>query len=632
MGKKLTLGVTIVLLLAAFLALNLVSGRVLRGARIDTTEGSIFTLTRGSRNIAASPDEPVTLKFYYSAKLARGKGDVPAYAQRVREMLEEYARASNGKVRLEVIDPEPFSEAEDDAVKAGLVGVPVSTTESLYMGLVGTNSIDTKEKIAFFDPRKERFLEYDISRLIYSLANPTRRVVGLITGLSMDGGFTMDPRTRQPTQTAAWQIMSELRGVLEVRVLSNPAAIPDDISVLLVVHPKDLPESTLYAIDQYVLGGGKAAIFVDPNCEVDQDPAMMGMGGAGHSNLARLFDAWGIEVPEGMLAADTGLAQPVMVGRNRPEQVSYVLWLGADTTALAQDDPVASSLQKVMFATSGYVRAKAGATGGATLTPIVRTSAKAMEMPASMLGFPPDPKGLLAKYVEGKEPLVLAARVTGRLATAFPEGPPGEGAKEGERLKESRGETNVIVVADCDLLSDPMWARQQNFFGQQVLIKMADNADFVLGIVDNLSGSNDLISVRARREAARPFTLVEEMRKRAEQRYLAEQSLLEAKQKETEAKLAELQGKRGDQSALVLSPEQEAEVERFRAELLDTRKKLREVRKGLNDDIERLGKQLELINTALVPALVAMFAVGLGLFRRMRRAESVAKASREGKS
>jgi ABC-type uncharacterized transport system involved in gliding motility auxiliary subunit len=643
MGRTLQVILASLLLLALFFAVNMLSAWGLRGARLDATEGSMFTLTKGSRAIARSADEPVHLTLYYSAKLAQGRPEIQSYAQRVREMLEEFQRGSDGKVILEVIDPEPFSEAEDKAVAAGLVGIPVNNAgESLYLGLVGTNSIDTKETIAFFDPRKERFLEYDISRLVYSLAHPQRRVVGLLSGLPLEGGFTMDPRTRQPQQTPPWQIMSELRGVFEVKSLNDPATIPDDLSVLLVVHPKNLSETALFALDQYVLRGGKAVLFIDPLCENDEGGGMGAPPEQRASNLSRLFDAWGIESPPDVLAADNQLAESVFIGtRQRPEQVSYMVWLGCDKRALARDDAVTGNLGKVNFATSGILRVKKDATEHVTLTPIVTTTRSAMAMPRDALGFPPDPKAVARQYVAGTEALTLAARLGGKARTAFPDGRPkpaqGQPAPPdaGPALAQSTGDIQVIVVADCDVLADNMWARQQNVFGQNVLLKLADNADFLMSAIDNLSGSTDLISVRARRESARPFKTVEAMRKRAEQRYLAEQKLLEEKLKETEANLAALQGKRGeDKTSLVLTPAQEAEVEKFRAEMVDTRKRLRAIKKEQRDDIESLGVQLQLINTALVPALVVLVAAGAGLVRRSRRAASVAAArgAREAKA
>lgn len=631
MRGRIRLVVAVVLLVVLFVALNMVAGAGLRGLRLDATEGSLFTLTEGAGAIARSPDEPVTLKFYYSAGVAQGRPEIQSYAQRVRELLEEFRRASGGKITLEIIDPEPFSEEEDTAVAAGLTGVPVNSAgESLYLGLAGTNTIDTRETIPFFDPRKERFLEYDIARLIYTLAHPTKRTIGLISGLPMEGGFAMDPRTRQPVQTPPWQMMNEIKSAFDVRTLTGEEPIPSDLSALLVAHPTSLSDAVLFAIDQWVLSGGATIIFVDPLCEADLSAGQGSPGVPSAPGLAKLFDAWGVEIPEGLVAADELLGEPVLVrSGSRPEQVTYLVWLGCDKRALSRDDAATGNLSKVNLGTAGVIRAKEGASRPALVTPVITTTPRAMAMPASVIGFPPDPKAVTRAFAAGDRSLTLAARLGGRVASAFPNAPPaGARVAEGDALKESAKDMNVLLVADCDVLGDGLWARPQNFFGQQVLAKIADNSDFVVGAIDNISGGTDLVSVRAREESARPFTTVQDMERRARASYLAEEEALEALKKETEERLAQLQQPATEGGSLVLTPEQEAEVRSFRAQLLDTRKKLREVKRGLRDDVDRLGVQLKLINTALVPALVTLFAVGLGLYRRARRAESVANAAK----
>lgn len=627
MSKRLQAILLLLALIAGFFALNMLAGRLLTGARIDATEDSVFTLTRGSRNIARSPDEPVKLAYYFSSKLAQGRPELEAYARRVRELLQEYARASDGKIKLEIIDPEPFSEQEDKAAADGLVGVPMGGGENLFFGLVGTNSVETRETIPFFDPRKERFLEYDVSRLLYSLANPKKKVVGLISGLPLEGGFTIDQRTRQPTQTPAWRIVDEIKGLFELRSLS--AEIPADVDVLLLVHPKSLSDRALYAVDQFVLRGGRLLAFIDPLCENDETGGQFAIGTMRGSNLTRLTDAWGVEMPSDKLAADDAIALRIGVGdRSNPEAVPYVVWLGCGDKSLVKDDAVTGSLKQVIMGTAGFIRTKQGATDALTITPLIHTTSTAMELPTESLGFPPDPKALLKRYTPGSTPLTLAARLSGKAKTAFPDGPPAP--KEGEApaaapkdapLKESANDVNIILVADCDMLSDRMWVNVENFFGQQFLRKISDNGDFALSAIDNLMGSADLIAIRARRESTRPFVVVEDMQRRAEKQYLAEQTILQTKIDETIAEINKIQAARDDQDArLVLTPEQEAKKEQLNKELIEARKKLREVQRKLREDIETLGVQLKLMNTAAVPVLVAVFALGLWFVRKARRA------------
>ncbi len=631
MGRRFQAGLVIALLVLLFVGGNMLAGSLVHGARIDATQGSLYTLTTGSRNIARSPAEPVTLRFYYSAKLAQGRPGIETYARRVRELLEEFQRTAGGKIRLEIIDPEPFSEAEDQAVQAGLQGVPVNASgDNLYFGLVGTNTIDTREKIAFFDPDKERFLEYDLARLIHSLANPKRKVVGLISSLQIEGGFTMDQRTRQPRQTPPWTIAGEIKGVYDLRDLGQPAEIPKDIDVLMVVHPKNLPETTLYAIDQFVLGGGRLLAFVDPNCENDEGAGQFGAGDRS-SSLAGLLDTWGVEIAPASVVADADLAMRVYTNdQGRQEPMPYLVWLGLTDKVMAHDDAVTGQLSRVHVATAGAIRAKAPAkdapaTPRVAIAPLMHSSATAMLMPVSALTFPPDPRQLLKAYTPGKEELTIAARLSGKVATSFPDGRP-KGDKEPDAkapespgLKESNGPINVILVADCDILADGLWVREENFFGQRVARVMADNADFTLSALENLMGGSDLISVRSRREVARPFTLVDKMQRRAEQQNQAEQEVLKTKLQQAQEKINQLQQQRGDAGALVLTPDQQKVVDDLRTEVLQTRKQLREVQRGLRDDIDRLGAQLKFINIGLMPILVTLGAVGLGLFRRARR-------------
>lgn len=613
--------------LALFIGVNMLAERLLTGVRLDATEGAIFTLTQGSRNIARSPAEPVTLTLYYSAGAATGRPELEAYARRVRELLREFERASGGKVVVRVVDPAPFSESEDDAVRAGLTGIPLDAGKVLYLGMVGTNTIDTREVIPFFDPRRERFLEYDVSRVVYTLANPRPKVVGLISSLRLEGGVMFDPRTRQPMQTPAWRVAEEIRGLFDLRPLTNPAAIPEDVDALMVVHPKGLSEQTLYAIDQYVLRGGHLLLFVDPNCENDEAGGMFGMGVDRSSSLEPLLRAWGIDQPPGVVVADDQMALRVVAGdRSNPEPMPYVVWLEARGERLAADDAVTGVLGRVMLATAGHVRLAEGSR--LTMSPLISTTERAMAMPVADLGFPPNPRDLQRKFVPGDKALTLAARFTGPVASAFPDGPPapeeGEAtASAGTHRAQSSGDATIIVVGDADLLADGMWVRRQDFFGTPLVQRLADNGDFVLGALENLTGGRDLTTVRARRDTNRPFTVVEQMQRRADQRVLAEQSVLEERLRDTQAELDRLQAARSDEAGSpVLTPAQREKVEEFRAQMLDTRRKLREVNRTLRADIETLGLQLKFINTGLMPLLVAFAALVLALLRRARRGAS----------
>ena len=622
----------ILLLVVLFFAVNMLAGVGLRGVRYDATQGSLFTLTSGSRSIARSFDEPVTLTLYYSAKLAQGRPDIQSYALRVTELLEEFARLSGGKIKIVRIDPQPSSEEEDEAVAQGITNIPVSPTDFLYFGLVGTNSVDTREVIPFLDPSRERFLEYDIARLLYSLNNPKKKVVGLISSMQLAGGFTINPQTRQPMQTPAWQVAQQIRATFELRPLGGSlTAIPADVDVLMIAHPKNLTDETLFAIDQFVLKGGRVLAFIDPFCENDeqagQDPTQR------FSQFTKLLDAWGVDVVRGKIAADKQLAKQVVIGsQQRPERVMYVGWIGLGKDQLSKDDPITGQLNLLNVATAGHIRAKEAppAPQGehptrfkAAIAPLATTTATAWEMPIEEVLFQPDPRAMLERYQAGTQPLTIAARLSGEVQSAFPDGIPStDPAKPAvpAGLKQSEGSINVILVADSDMLADMQWVRVQNFFGQQIGQAFANNGDFVINALDNLSGSRDLMAVRARQERTREFELVDKMRREAEDRFAVKQKELQLKVQDTQTRLMELQAKRGsDEGSFVLSPEQQAELDKLRAEFTDSRKELRAVRRNLTQDIETLGTKLKFINIALVPALVTLGAVGLGALRASRR-------------
>jgi ABC-type uncharacterized transport system involved in gliding motility auxiliary subunit len=641
MGRRVGLIGGILVLIVLFFALNMLASVGVRSARLDLTESKAFTLTSGSRAIAKSFDvkEPVTLTLYYSAKVARNRPELKTYYDRVHELLEEYERAAKGGIKLVVVDPEPFSEAEDTAVEKGLQGLQLGPANA-YLGLVGTNSVNTTEVIPFFDPRQERFLEYDISRLLYSLQHPTKKKVGLISSLQIQGGFTFDPQTRQPRRTPAWQAIEEVRKQFELKPMgASIKVVPDDIDVLMLVHPQKLDDATLYAIDQFVMRGGKLLAFVDPLCENQESPQQQqGQTIDRASHLEKLLDAWGVEVVPGKFAADKTLALEVrMPGANgRPELVQFVGWLGLKPDQMAKDDPIVGDLSLLHLATAGSIRAKKPAPPApgqtpppepphATITPLLHTTTQSMEMPTEVMSMQPDPRTMLKLFVAGNEELVLAARLGGEVPSAFPNGAPAPAdaasPPPAPGLTKSTGPINVVLVADADMLADGMWMRQQEIFGA---MKFADNGDFVVNAIDNLSGSTELMSVRARKTEQRPFEVVDKMRRSAQLELQSKEDELNKKLEDTRANMQKLQAQKGKDNQFVLSADQQKELEKIRDEFASTNKQLRQVRLSLNKDVENLGTRLKFINIGLIPLVVALGALGLGAVRAARR-RSVAK-------
>lgn len=632
------------LAVALFFALNVFANGAFKNATLDLTAGRLYTLSPGTRQLLARLKEPVTLRFYFSQRLADTVPSYANYAARVRELLERYASLAAGKIRLEIYNPEPFSDAEDRAVGYGLQGVPAGASgEQVYFGLAGTNSTDDEESIPFFQPDRERFLEYDLTKLVGNLANPKKKVIGLVSTLPLAGSFG-NPMMGQGT-VPPWVVLTQMRQLFTVRELGeNPDKIDREIDVLMIVHPKNLSEKTQFAIDQYVLGGGRALVFVDPNAESDASPSPMLMAGASSSDMKRLFDAWGMALVPDKVAGDRALATRVQaqVG-GRTQTIDYIAWLSLDSGNFSRDDVVTADLSRLLFASPGILEKKKDAT--TAFTPLVETNPDATEIEADKLRMFPDFLSLLASYKPLGHALTLAARVQGNVKTAFPDGPPGElagkasdkasSAKEGgvaeagkpapeapkaeSWLKESAKPINVIAVADADMLSDRFWVRSQDFFGQQLVQPIASNGDFVINALDNLAGSDALIGLRGRGLSARPFDLVQQLRTEADTRYLAKAQELQDRLKDTEKKLAALQKEGESGSRQILSAAQQQEIDKFRGEILATRKSLRDVQHALRVDIERLDAILKFVNIGLIPILIGIAALVVALVRSTRR-------------
>ena len=608
--KKLMYSSAGLLLIAlAFLAFNMVSGLALTNARLDLTEQKLYTISDGTRQILGELDEPINLYFFYSDKSAKDLVVLRNYARRVEEMLKAYAQAADGKIKLHIVDPEPFSEDEDKAAEFGLQAVPAQQGgDAIYFGLAGTNSVDDHQVIPFFPLDQEEFLEYEVSRLVQSLAHPQRPVVGVLSGLPLNGGFDM--QTQQPS--SPWMVMEEIRQLFQIESLKPDVdQIPDKVSVLLLVHPKNLSEQTQYAIDQFVLRGGKLLAFVDPWSEADHAMPMPGeMGGEGKSSdLPALFKAWGFEMLPGKVLGDGAYAMSVSMGQGeRPAR--HPAWLTLPRQALDPSDVATANLETLTVATPGILRPLEGAK--THFVPLIHSSEYAMPFDAQRFAMLRNPQELMGELNPSGDRYTVAARISGPAQSAFPDGI--EGRKDGLKSADN---INVIVVADTDMLSDRMWVQVQDFFGQRVPQPWADNSAFAINALDNLSGSEALISVRSRGRFTRPFTVVEDLQRQAEARFREQEQALKQRLSETEEKLASLQNQ-DPAKALELTPEQQATLQQFMQEKLRIRKELREVNYQLNADIEKLGRTLKFINIALVPLVLTLGVLLLWAWRRRR--------------
>ena len=613
-----------------FLALHVFSTETFRNLTLDLTEGRVYTLSDGTKEVLAAIREPVTLRLFISDDLIEQSPSFKDYAKNVQELLERYVQLSNNRIKLELVRPEPFSPEEDRAVGFGLNGVPITQAGNLgYFGLAGTNTTDDLDVIPFISPQRDRFLEYDLSRLVQNLANPKKKKVGLVSSLPM----ISDPVKRY----RPWQVIEQLRQFFDVQRITLEDPVPEDIDVLMVVHPRDMDDTDLYYIDQHVMRGGKTLIFVDPFSETaTRGNAMKRQPPDTGSDLKKLFAAWGIKYDKTKVLGDRIGAQRVSAGRDslgRPVITDYIAWVTLTDDQVKRDDVVTGELEKITVATSGFIEKAEGASYD--LDPLLSSSAQAMAIKVSQVNKHPEPAKLLQAFKAADKPFVVGARISGMFKSAFPDGPPKDKIRDEIRearikkeedvadaqkhLKASEKRANMIVIADTDLLADSFWVRVQDFFGQRVPVPIANNADLLINAVDNMAGTASLIGLRSRGVTSRPFHTVDAMKRDAELQYRAkEQGLLE-KLKNIEGKLKDLQTKETKAGkTVILSADQKTAIENFRRESVAIRKELRAVQLSLRQDIDKLDALLKAINVGLVPVLVVIFAIVLGLVRRGR--------------
>jgi len=628
---------SLALAVVILLSVNLVSSITLRNWQADLTEGSVFTISQGTREILRGIDEPITLRVYFSKRLGEVAPSHARYFDRVRALLESYKDISGGKLQISYLDPEPFSDAEDRAVAAGLRGVRLNAEGELgYFGLVATNSTDNQQLIPFFSPDRGAFLEYDVTKLIHALANPKKRVVGIITGLPINGGKM--PMNQQPMPP--WLIMDQLREFFDVRMLDETiSSVPSDVDVLLIAEPYGLTPKAAYAIDQYVLGGGKALVFVDPVPEAAQ-LATLGKNKDGMDQLAKLLKSWGLEFDDSQVATDIAHARRVQFGQTGGPVTEYVAWLSLDRRNIDQGDVLSAGIETLNLASPGYLKRVEGA--GPTVTPLLHTSPQAMQVAAKDVGLGADPLALLRNYKPRGSPLVLAARVTGVANSAFPDGPPkatSDGTKKNAQDAKATdakadksapakadspagphlasGKVNAIVIADTDLMADQFWVDRRQVLGQEVVMPTAHNAALVVGALENLSGSDALIALRGRGVTDRPFLWVESLRREAERRFREKEQALTQRLKELQNQLAQLET--SSKGTVILSEEERQAAEKFRAEMLKTRHELRDVKFALRRDIDRLDGWLKFANIALIPLAIGFGGLGWSLWRTRSR-------------
>jgi ABC-type uncharacterized transport system involved in gliding motility auxiliary subunit len=614
-GRRTLLVAALVALTLAFIGITLASSRWLRAARIDLTSDHLYTLTSGTQHIIDGLHRPLKLTLYFSDHATRDLPQLRSYEQRVREMLQEMVARSRGRIRLQVIDPVPYSDDEASAEGGGLTPINGgSNGERVFFGLVGSTVPGSEGEgeerslsITFFDPARETFLEYDIAKLLYELDQASKPHIGLLSSLPLAG----NPVIGSPP----WAVVQQLEQLFDVRTLdaASLTRVGKDIQVLLVVHPKRLPEAAVYALDQYVLGGGHLVVFVDPDAELDTTPYVdsNGITDDHNSSLPRLFAAWGVAFDPKSVVLDRSRALQIELAGS---SLNHPAMLGLGPQELNHNDVVTASLQRVNVSTTGSFDLVPDTQN--RLLPLIQSSAEAEKVPAErVLEAASDPTSLLQGYRPDNQHYVIAARLRGTLHSAFPQraGTPGH-------LAQSSADAEVVLVADTDLLSDRLWVETQTFLGQPMLSVFANNGDFVTNLVDNLSGSSALLSIRGRSASQRPFTRVRALQAAADQKFLLKKQELERELAETRQRLDELQPAKGSRPNAT-SAQQKSEIEQFQQRRLAINKELRDVQHQLNAEIDALGLRLKVANIVLVPALVTLIGLLYG-WRRVRHSRS----------
>ena len=586
---------------------------------LDLTEGKLYTLSPGTKKVLQNLPGPVRLKLYAS----RGESvPVPlrGFTQRVADLVSEMRKEARGKLEVENLDPRPDSEIEDAAQLDGIEPQQLATGEAFYLG-VAVSQLDRKQTIASISPQRERLLEYDLVRAIARVASPERAKVGLMAGLPVLGE-KFNPFTRQSSEP--WVLANELKREFDVKEVPLSAReIGKDVGVLLLVHPRDIQPETEYALDQFVLRGGKLIAFVDPYAYFDQQPTMPGIPPMpSSSTLPMLFKAWGIEMNPGKVISD------VVFGSGGGQRYTPTV-LSLNRTAFSRDDVVTSSIETLLFAFSGaftYV-ANDKPADGLRMTALIRSSPNSMLVDNAEATKSGDEA--TRRFQPSGKSLPLAMRLTGIFKSAFPNGAPAdpsskEKSKSESGLKESAKENSVILVSDVDLLADGAAVDIQEVFGRKIIVPSNGNLALALGMVEQFAAGDELISLRSRTASFRPLTVVRELEAEAQKQYFGKIQALEDELQKTTAKLQALQkaqgGPAGKASSQIMTPEQQAELERFRKTVVESRLALKEVRKNLRQDAESLVFWTKVANIALMPILVALAGLALFLIRRRRTA------------
>lgn len=603
-----------------FSVLNLASVRFLPTLQVDLTEQGLYTLSGGSKKILSELEEPIALKFYATtASLVKIPG-IQSFMDRVDGLLREYERRSGGKITLQTIEPAEFSEEQDLAVAYGLQGIPVDDTGAIgYFGLVGTNSVDDRRVIPLFTPEREELLEYDLTRLIYKLSKPALKVIGIVDALGIAGTGGFMPGTQGDQMP--WVFYQQLQDLFELRLLNvDSGPLPDDLDVLLLVHPKDLSDEALFQIDQFALSGKGVVLLVDPHSELDAAQQAGQENSVTRSDLNRLTRNWGIMLEENKILGDLPIAAQVAYESNRKDTITYPVWINVQPNQLNQNDVITSQLGNIVMASVGAL--KIDELPSLPVTPLIQSTSQSMLIDYDLAADTARLEELLELYLPSGQVHQLAVRVSGSAKTAFPELASELGTKE-------QGIVNAVIVADTDFLRDRFWIRYENLLGNTVPFAEGSNGEFMQNILDHLSGDENLIGIRSRGSYFRPFTRLEEIRRVAESQYHVHETRLLDELYRVENLLVEFSsGESDEQSGVILTDQQRQELSDARQNQIQIRQQLRDVRKNMREGIESIQWRIRLIHIAILPLLVALLGAAAVSYGKRRRERNLARAIR----
>ena len=603
--------------------------------RFDLTAEKLFTLSDGTRQILQELDTPVEIRFYATRDDKVMPPQFKTHVRLVEDLLDEFRRNSGGKIKIAKFDPQPDSDAEDSARLDGIESQALSLTERIYLGLA-VSMLDETVPIPFLDPSREEHLEYEIIRAVSQVMTVEETVVGVMSSLPVFGANPMMVRMGQAQQQSPWVVIEQLQQLFEVREIEMTAeSIDEEVTVLIVIHPKAITETTEYALDQFLLKGGNLLVFLDPLALTDPQPSQNNMMGPppSTSNLPNLLKAWGLEFDSGKVVADMSFAKEISFGQGPSQLQPAVLFV--NDNGINRSSVVTAQIDQLLMP---FV----GAFSGEPLEELERTLLlHSTEQSQLVDGFMARLSGqqIARDFASEDKKRPIALRLDGKFKTAFPEGKPKteeeanaeedidkedeEEEAEEESLQESKEDGAVVLFGDADFLADPFSVRVQNFLGARLISTLNGNLALAQNLVEQLAGDNRLIHVRSRASMNRPFTKIQEKQREAEEKYRSEIRALEEKRQQTQTKLNELQRNRTDVSQgqrFVLSPEQQAELEKLRKQEVETNRQLKKTRRDLRREVDALETLLKWLNIAFMPIFVAFIGIFIALIKRIQTA------------